>query len=379
MGVGNILLIVFVIVLAALSLWWAFNTIRQIYIQREFNAVPLTSIAKLWRKAKYVPEDAKDRESLYLYRDFLQKFNGEDFHYPIMVKNGGVRVMTRREYDHFCQQKDKWPVNWLLVIATVIYAVVAIGLNFRDPWFGICLAAVLPVLEVVLGVFVVRFNREKNRYRSQLFMELKENSLDFLTITKPFIIVDAYPAQFGRTGQPKYMVLGEIKDEQIQATRDYIIAQKAAETKVVYQPVDNQTEIEELKHPAPVPTAAEAEQATAEAAETKEATATNAETATAPETPAEPATPAEPELTKEDVRQILYKLIDSNAAAAQARAEKQAAVDAAPVEEIEELPPLQIGVVPPDPNADDFSLDSIGNALDAEIAKRQQQRRAGRR
>ena len=96
----NLIIIGFIIAALFLAMWWAFNTIRQIETQKNFCAMPLSSIAKLWRRANFVPEDAKDRESLYLYRDFLRKFDGNECPYPIMVKNGGVRCMTRKEFDN---------------------------------------------------------------------------------------------------------------------------------------------------------------------------------------------------------------------------------------------------------------------------------------
>ena len=56
----NLIIIGFIVTAVVITLWWTFNTIRRIDNQKNFCAVQLTSIAKLWRKAKFVPEDAKE-------------------------------------------------------------------------------------------------------------------------------------------------------------------------------------------------------------------------------------------------------------------------------------------------------------------------------
>lgn len=365
------LLVGFVIALAGLSLWWAFNTIRQIQLQKEFAAFSLISIGKLWRKAKFVPEDARDRESLYLYRDFLSKFDGTECKYPIMVKNGGVRCMTRVEYDQACKQKPKTPVSILLLLATVVYAVVAIILNLKTNMaLGISLALIMPALQVIIAGFIWQFNRDKNLYRERLFMELKENSVDFLRITKPFIVVDAYPEKFGKNAPAKFMSRGELTDEQIVQTKQYIIGQKQAETKVVLKSVDNQAEIENLinppKAPEPAPVVNEPVAPAAPAQPTPQPAAP-APTQSAAPTPAE-----EKHLTREEAEDIVLKLLWDDLQAKEQRAAVQAGQQPAPA------PVATAPVTPEQPDVpetpvavdDDFSLDSIGIALDAELAKR---------
>lgn len=360
------LLVGFVIALAGVSLWWAFNTIRQIQLQKEFAAFSLISIGKLWRKAKFVPEDARDRESLYLYRDFLGKFDGTECQYPIMVKNGGVRCMTRLEYDQACKQKPKTPVSILLLLVTVVYAVVAIILNIQSNLaLGVSLALILPALQIIIAVFIWQFNRDKNLYRERLFMELKENSVDFLRITKPFIVVDAYPEKFGKTTPAKFASRGELTDEQIAETKKYIIGQKQAETKVVLKSVDNQAEIENLVNPPQTP--APAPVVNAPVAPAAPETPTPAPTAPAPAP-----TDKKESLTPEEAEDVVLKLLWDDLQAKEARAAVQTGGQPVAPEQpdVPETP-----AVPETPVAvdDDFSLDSIGIALDAELAKRRGQ------
>ena len=391
MGTANIVLIVFVIALAVLALWWAFNTIRQIQLQKEFAAVTLTSVAKLWKKTQYVPEDARDRESLYLYRDFLAKFDEDaKAQMPLMVKDGNVRCMTRREYDRACHQRDKSPISWLVLAATVVYAICAVAFNLDNLLFGIGLAAIMPVWVVVLAVFVNRFNQDKNNYRTQLFKTLQDSCPDFLRLTKPYIVVDAYPQKFGKDAKPRYLALGDLSDAQIADTKNFIIRQKQAETEIITRGIDNQREIERLQNPTPT---------------TPEPTPAVAPVA--PVTPAEPVAPVyTPQLSRaekadalnklladgitaenknqvnpyvpqalsrEEKFDILTKLVHDSVTAEQERTAKLTAAANAPLEEIKELAPLTVGA-PADtvtePDADDFSLDSIGLALDAELAKR---------
>ncbi len=385
MNTANILLMVFVIALAVLALWWAFNTIRQIQLQKEFASVALISTAKLWKKTQYVPEDARDRESLYLYRDFLAKFDdAQQPLYPLIVKDGNVRCLTRREYDRACHQRDKQPVSILVLIATIIYAVCAIAFNLNNLLFGIGLAAIMPVWLIVLAVFVNRFNKDKNNYRNQLFTTLQANSADFLRLTKPYIVVDAYPQKFGKNAKPRYVALGDLTDDQVTDIKNFIIRQKQAETEIVTRNVDNQYEIDRLQGKeqpvafdttltAPTASSATASQPTAPQLSTAEKTdvlmkllddgiaAEQKTTVTVPQS-----------LSRQEKFDLLTKLVHDGVVAEQKAAAQRAALANAPLEAIKELPPLApLGdSTPAEPDADDFSLDAIGLALDAEIAKR---------
>ena len=62
----NLILIVFIVGIIMLFVLSAFNKVRQIEIQKNYGARTLTDVAKLWRRAKFIPEDAKERESFYL-------------------------------------------------------------------------------------------------------------------------------------------------------------------------------------------------------------------------------------------------------------------------------------------------------------------------
>ncbi|MBO4726265.1 MAG: hypothetical protein J5598_01525 [Clostridia bacterium] len=359
----NLIIIGFIIAAFFLLLWWSFNTVRRIDLQKNFCAISLTSIAKLWRRANFVPEDAKERESLYLYRDFLQKFNESECKYPIMVKNGGVRCMTRKEYDDLCGQKNFAPISILITMLSAFIAINAIAINImitKTIFVGIGLACILPVLQFFMALFIARFNKDKNNYRNGIFMALKENSVAFLSITKPFIIIDAYPEIFGKEKKSLYTTIGTLTEEQITATRDFVIRQKEAETKVVLNNVNNDIEIKRLTEqtntkPAPVVTDNETQNTMAEN--------TTKESAT--------------QLTNSEKINLIQKLVDDNLeteikrAVEQAEQANQAEQETATVENLAPLPtdvPLDTDVVAP--AEDDFSLDAIGQALDAEIAKR---------
>ena len=131
----NLLLIVFIIGIVVLLVLWAFNTVRQIELQKDYCVRTLIDVAKLWRRAKFVPEDAKERESLYLYRDFLRKFEGEDCKRPLMLKNGGVRCMTRQEFDGFAKFKPVKQVSILFIGASALVAIIALVANLINKSF----------------------------------------------------------------------------------------------------------------------------------------------------------------------------------------------------------------------------------------------------
>ncbi|GEM_PF-3044152 len=400
----NFFIIVFIIATFCLGMWWTFNTIRKIDAQKNYCALSLSSIAKLWRRAKYVPEDAKERESLYLYRDFLRKFDEEGGQYPVMVKDGKVRCMTRKEYDNVCNQNKIQPFSILLIVISAIIGVSAIAVNIstKSVWFGILLAMILPIMQIVFAVFIIRFNKDKDSYRDGIFMALKENSIAFLSITKPFIIVDAYPNEFGKNKKPLYATIGKLTEAQVAETRDYIIRQKEAETKVVVSSVDNTAEIQQITEEAIKKTLQQSEEKIAEtttetAIENPSAVENPTETPVTTEgNPAAAETPtnteeaaSEPENTDdqkpsiETMETLIRNLIDDTLKAEvehEIQKVEQAKYAQQQPEVIEELQPLPVVEEPvPEiieaPAENDFSLDAIGQALDAEIARRKQSRR----
>ena len=399
----NFFIIVFIIATFCLGMWWTFNTIRKIDAQKNYCALSLSSIAKLWRRAKYVPEDAKERESLYLYRDFLRKFDEEGGQYPVMVKDGKVRCMTRKEYDNVCNQNKIQPFSILLIVISAIIGVSAIAVNIstKSVWFGILLAMILPIMQIVFAVFIIRFNKDKDSYRDGIFMALKENSIAFLSITKPFIIVDAYPNEFGKNKKPLYATIGKLTEAQVAETRDYIIRQKEAETKVVVSSVDNTAEIQQITEEAIKKTLQQSEEEITETTEnaienpsavenltetpiTTEGNPAIAETPTNTEEAAsEPENTDDQKPSIETMETLIRNLIDDTLKAEvehEIQKAEQAKYAQQQPEVIEELQPLPVVEEPvPEiieaPAENDFSLDAIGQALDAEIARRKQSRR----
>ncbi len=390
----NFIIIGFIIALIVLSIFWAFNAVRRIEIEKNFCANALTSIAKLWRRANFIPEDAKERESLYLYRDFLRKFDENECKYPIAVKNGGVRAMTRKEYDSACGIKTQRNFSTLILAASILIAVIALIANVITKTFmiGLGLALIMPVVQLILAMFLQRFNKEKNNYRDAIFLALKENSINFLSITKPFILVDAYPDKFGKQAKPLFDAKGELTEEQVVEVRDYIIVQKQAENKVELRSVNNDAEIEQMNNPQPV--TQESETVEPEIVPT-EPVAENAVDEPVTEPVEETAQTENQEieeapLTDEEKEQFINYLVDDILAAdvrreikkqeeAEQEAERQANEPVAEEEtEVEVEPVIEAATTAEtitEPAEDDFSLEAIGQALDAEIEKRNKKKR----
>ena len=236
----NLILIGFIVALSIVLVFWAMNTVRRIAINKNFCADTLTAIAKLWRRAQFIPEDAKERESLFLYRDFLQKFAGVDCKYHLVLKNGGVRVMSRKEYDASFVQKPVHIFSGLLLVASVLVAGIALWVNLtitKMIWVGAGLALVLPVEQLIVAFLLSRVVREKNLYRDAIFVALKENSTNFITITKPFIVVDAYPHKFGKNAQPLYTAKGDLSPEMVEEIRGFVMEQKRNEVTAAFDAV----------------------------------------------------------------------------------------------------------------------------------------------
>jgi len=376
----NFIIIGFIIALIVLSIFWAFNAVRRIEIEKNFCANALTSIAKLWRRANFIPEDAKERESLYLYRDFLRKFDENECKYPIAVKNGGVRAMTRKEYDSACGIKTQRNFSILISAASILIAVIALITNVITKTFmiGLGLALIMPLIQLILAMFLHSSNKEKNNYRDAIFLALKENSINFLSITKPFILVDAYPDKFGKQAKPLFDAKGELTEEQVVEVRDYIIVQKQAENKVELRSVNNDAEIEQMKHPQPV--AQESETVETEIVTTEPVAENAVDEQEIEETP----------LTDEEKEQFINYLVDDILAAdvrreikkqeeAEQEAERQANEPVAEEEtEVEVEPVIETATTAEtitEPAEDDFSLEAIGQALDAEIEKRNKKKR----
>ena len=224
----NLILIVFIVGIIMLFVLSAFNKVRQIEIQKNYGARTLTDVAKLWRRAKFIPEDAKERESFYLYRDFLRLFEGEKCVRPLMLKNGGVRCMKREEFDSHAKLKTIKPTSILFTAASALVALISIIVNFMNNnlFMGLGLAVILPIVQVLLMLFIKKLIKEKDIYRDGIFTALKENCVNFVTVTKPFIVVDAYPDKFGKNAEPKYVAKGEPSAEQIAEIHDFIAMQR---------------------------------------------------------------------------------------------------------------------------------------------------------
>ena len=412
----NLIIIGFIIAALFLAMWWAFNTVRSIETQKNFCALTLSNIAKLWRRANFVPENAKERESLYLYRDFLRKFDDDDCKFPIMVKDGGVRCMNRQEFDNMGGLKDIPCISILISACSGLIALMSILINVfvtKTLWVGFSLALIMPIVQVALVFFIKHFIKDKNAYRDGIFLALKENSVAFLRITKPFIIMDAYPHKFGKDKKSLYTTVGELSDEQLNETRAYIIRQKTAETEIVMRNVDNSKEIENinteiksepqpiLEPEQPVVTQQQAEQFAEQPAEAtpvapqqainpseqpgeQAAEQTVEQTVTldsVQSTDAENAIETEPELTIEEKMNLISQVIDDSleAEVERERQKLEQVVQAQTVEPTETSAPLPVEPIAEPisdvqaPAEDDFSLEAIGQALDAEIAKRKNQ------
>ena len=223
-------------------------------------------------------------------------------------------------------------------------------------------------------------------------MAIKENSINFLSITKPFIIVDAYPEVFGKKTKPLYSARGELNETQIADTREFIIKQKSAESEVVLRNVDNTQEIEQLNNPQPseeaTPVLEDATPATPNdettvKVDTEENAVENVgEQSTDNETQT---TTEEATLTDEEIDAVFDTIMDNimeadveraiNEAEQAKVAQQVAEQQAEQVVEVETTPKEKINTEVVEPAEDDFSLDAIGQALDAEIAKRNKKRR----
>ena len=417
----NLIILGFIVALTIVAMLWAFNTVRHIGINKNFCADALTGIAKLWRRAQFIPEDAKESESLYLYRDFLKKFEGGKCKFPLVLKNGGVRVMTRKEYDASFVGKPVHVCSILLILASLLVAGLALWVNItmtKNLVLGIILALILPVEQLILAFFLSRVVREKNLYRDAIFVALKENSVNFLTITKPYIIVDAYPHKFGKAGEPLYTVNGDLSPEQVDEIRDFVMQQKKKEVTAAFDAVSHAAPTTPLEPVVPVTpvddTANQTEMPAVETVETVETVENvepvadvlennvNQEDKTAvlgkfldemmigeiQRAEQEAANKGEPfEFTNEEIMQIMTAEQDENGAELGAISVESAPSDKAvaetvasnhdelldfntPIQELAKAPIPDENAVIVEPDEDDFSLEAIGLALDAEIAKR---------
>jgi len=427
----NLILIGFIVALSIVLVFWAMNTVRRIAINKNFCADTLTAIAKLWRRAQFIPEDAKERESLFLYRDFLQKFAGVDCKYPLVLKNGGVRVMSRKEYDASFVQKPVHIFSVLLLVASVLVAGIALWVNLtitKMIWVGAGLALILPVEQLIVAFVLSRFVREKNLYRDAIFVALKENSANFITITKPFIVVDAYPHKFGKNTQPLYTAKGDLSPEQVEEIRAFVMEQKRNEVTAAFDAVPKQntvatptqtvapvqTPITPSEPVAPTTTPATPVDDTAHQTEMSAIGVENDDTADSAvrqdekaavlnqfiddmtigeiqRVEREAAEKGEPfQFTDQEIMEILSAGQDVNPAELgtitgepvqnvpmQAETvtsgEESFDVDmdfSTPIQELAKAPIPDENTPIVEPNEDDFSLEAIGLALDAEIAKR---------
>ena len=232
-------------------------------------------------------------------------------------------------------------------------------------------------------------------------MALKENCINFVSITKPFIVVDAYPNKFGKNAEPIYVAKGEPTVEQINDIRNFIATQRNLDRSAMPTNTQAPTQPEQVMEPvAATPTYMETMPTQPEFAETPvDANAmynvnplaempAPAMTEPAPVMPeVNPVTDADddmdtlpedfPLLSDEEAEELMSSFIgnimkgevdrqvqaiveEKNAAAKTVEAAVPALDETAATEPVMEAEPAE----------DDFSLEAIGRALDAEIAKR---------
>ena len=425
----NLILIGFIVGIIILMVVSAFNKLRQNDIQKNYCARTLSEVAKLWRRAKFVPEDAKERESFYLYRDFLRKFEGENCIRPLTLKNGGVRCMSRQEFDKLAKFKPVKPTSLLFTVASVLVAIIAIVANFmtNSILLGLGLAVILPIVQVIIMMLLKKMIKEKDIYRDGIFLALKENCVNFVSITKPYVVVDAYPDKFGKKSEPLFVAKGEPSAEQIREIHDFIALQKEIDRNFEPRPINNQAIREQInaieqERQMAMQKATASEEPVVDEPMMVEPEPTNsvptaendlAQTPTTlpnfDESIVEPNTEAtaednlrqimgedEGELTPDKFNEVIDTLIDSaimsDIERAIAEAEQgQSAEQNLTTQPDEPSEPTDVAPTPApttapaeeqpfsvdaplvdegEPAEDDFSLEAIGRALDAEIAKR---------
>lgn len=182
--------------IAFLALWMLARTTRvlsKIQDQRELDVNLLQNMAKIWKKAKFVPEDARDREAKNLYKEFMQEVRDEGGTCPVVVRKGKPRVMKKEEYDRLVGTKEKWLFSPLLLLISILYAGMIFLANGQQMGIIFVVSLIVPVVQFFIAFVINAFKKKKNRFRNALFYNLQETAVDFFNITRPYILRNCYP------------------------------------------------------------------------------------------------------------------------------------------------------------------------------------------
>ena len=399
-------------VIALLIFWWVYRVISKIQSQREYGVFILQSATKVWKRAQFVPEDLRERESRYLYDELIRTIDDAVVPFPMVVKKGEPRAMTKDEYDKVAKLRDKLAFSPPLFLLSLAYGFMVFLANFQEQMSVALVAAlVLPIMQLLLYCIIRAFRRKKNKFRIALFQGLKEPSADFIKITKPFIIFNSYPARFGveQGGEKKrFITVGELPDKLLQECSDFFQRQQAmayggapatpaptqspiptSEPVPVPEPVAMPAAAPSQPPPAPVPVAADTNKSDQRKELKAALAAATADFLMPPEPvapqPSQEAPTAPPPATKaksqKDIQLETFNKLDELATVAKQRRAAAKKTATPPPETPPEPPTPPTPPTPPEPpppmaepqetkNTEEFSVDSIGNALEQELERR---------
>ncbi len=252
-------IIVALSLMGLLLILWVSGTIKKISHQKAIGIPLIEEIIHVCKKASYIPEDKRDFEVITLYKEFANKIRSSMSLFPLYIKNNGIRVMSKSEYDYATRQKPVSTFSFLIFLLAILYGGVCVLANLNNLTVGLLGILTIPAVQILLSMFVGVLIKAKNSYRLKMFALLKNNTSDFLLLAKPYILVDAYPHKFGKKQGPLYRQNGDLTEEQVNDITEFLTAQQTLLSMLnnpTETPAQNETvvdnEITQMQPAAPV-------------------------------------------------------------------------------------------------------------------------------
>jgi hypothetical protein len=219
-----------VAVLSLLIFIWAYFALVKVMEGRDRDTNVLKNLPRIWIKAKFLPEENRAAESKKIFDQFMAEVNLGTETCPVVIDKGNPRAMKLSEYEKISHIKKVHTISITIFLLSVIYGAVVILANKADVVFGVTVAGIPLVMQIIFMLVMTRLNSRNTKYRRKLFADLEESGSDFFRITRPYILQVNHPEIAPQTASNtektfEFEEKGEIPEETLQETKESLEAE----------------------------------------------------------------------------------------------------------------------------------------------------------
>jgi hypothetical protein len=359
-------LIAMATILSTVVFVWIYFTLVKIQGDRERDAGFFKNLIRIWQKACVIPEGERDAQGHILFNEFVTEVENNGEICPVVIDSGFVRVMSQSEYKREARTKKRLFISPILFIISLAFGAIVFLANWEAPNIGnIVVGGIVPAYQIIMMFVIGNINGRKNKYRAQLFERLHESGEDFMHLIWPYVLQNNRPEEIptrydsgrGFAAEPRqFKEYGELPQEEIDAAAVSLEQQQRAEMQQTVIAGDRAKEFLEQEPAAEIIEMPDEEEYPAE---------DNAGAAVMAEE-----FPPEKE-TLEEIEEVMEKAVpDFGAEVEKAKEQIKEMEKATGLTTREAFAILSKMAQEKKEKGDKFSIDSIGEALEAEIRRR---------